>query len=68
VTNDADDISEQAAIDKILAELLAKKLIDPSQHDQLAKDLSQGTFKAEDWRFLAEKALMLEEKNHGNAS
>lgn len=65
MTSDPGSISEQAAIDKIVAELLARGLIDASLRDQLAIDFTRGAFKAEDWRLLAEKALMLEEKNHG---
>jgi hypothetical protein len=65
MTTSTDSISEQAAIDKIVAELLARGLIDPSQQAQLAAALTSGVFKAEDWRFLAEKALMLGAKGHG---
>jgi hypothetical protein len=64
MTGDTDSISEQAAIDKIVAELLANGLIQPTQKAALAADLTRGLVKAEDWRLLAEKALMLAEKRH----
>jgi hypothetical protein len=68
MTSNADTISEQAAIDKILAELLARKLIDQSQREDLANRISGRSINAQDWRWLAEKALMLEGQNRGHSS
>ena len=50
---------EQVA-QRIVARLLADGLIAPQQAEAVRRGLADGTFKAADWRLLAENALQLE--------
>ena len=64
---EADNVlSEQAAIDKIVAELIAKELLAASQQAELEKAIGSHSMKPQDWRWLAEKAILLEERQRAN--